>query len=264
MKQDIHAIEVHNLTVSYDGRPVLWDIDFNLEAGKIIGVIGPNGSGKTTSLKAIMGLLKPSSGFVKIFGKSLEEVRDRVAYVPQRESVDWDFPASVLDVVLMGRYHSSNLFRRTNKTDREIALQSIAKVGLTEFKDRQISQLSGGQQQRVFIARALAQQADLYLMDEPFVGVDAATESAILDLLQEMKKQGKTVLIIHHDLQTVSDYFDYLVLLNTRLIAKGQPHEVLTKENLSNAYGGQLTLLSKIVDLIKQNEFPVREKGFDL
>jgi manganese/zinc/iron transport system ATP- binding protein len=264
MKQDIHAIEVHNLTVSYDGRPVLWDIDFNLDSGKIIGVIGPNGSGKTTSLKAIMGLLKPSSGFVKIFGKSLDEVRDRVAYVPQRESVDWDFPASVLDVVLMGRYRGHNLFRRTNKTDLEIALQSIEKVGLTEFKNRQISQLSGGQQQRVFIARALAQQADLYLMDEPFVGVDAATESAILALLQEMKKQGKTVLIIHHDLQTVSDYFDYLVLLNTRLIAKGQPHEVLTKENLSNAYGGQLTLLSKIVDLIRQNEFPVREKGIDL
>jgi len=264
MKQDIHAIEVHNLTVSYDGRPVLWDVDFNLDSGKIIGVIGPNGSGKTTCLKTIMGLIKPSSGFVKIFGKSLDEMRERVAYVPQRETVDWDFPASVLDVVLMGRYRSNNLFKRTNKTDLEIALHSIEKVGLTEFKNRQISQLSGGQQQRVFIARALAQQADLYLMDEPFVGVDAATESAILLLLQEMKSQGKTVLIIHHDLQTVSDYFDYLVLLNTRLIAKGTPQEVLTKENLSNAYGGQLTLLSKIVDLIKENEFPVREKGVDL
>lgn len=264
MKQDIHAIEVHNLTVSYDGRPVLWDVDFNLDSGKIIGVIGPNGSGKTTCLKTIMGLIKPSSGFVKIFGKSLDEMRERVAYVPQRESVDWDFPASVLDVVLMGRYRNNNLFKRTNKTDLEIAHQSIEKVGLTEFKNRQISQLSGGQQQRVFIARALAQQADLYLMDEPFVGVDAATESAILFLLQEMKSQGKTVLIIHHDLQTVSDYFDYLVLLNTRLIAKGTPQEVLTKENLSNAYGGQLTLLSKIVDLIKENEFPVREKGMDL
>lgn len=264
MKQDIHAIEVHNLTVSYDGGPVLWDIDLNLDAGHIIGVIGPNGSGKTTLLKTIMGLLKPSSGFVKLFGKSLDEIRHRVAYVPQRESVDWDFPASVLDVVLMGRYKKSNLFRRTNKTDVEIALQSIEKVGLTEFKNRQISQLSGGQQQRVFIARALAQQADLYLMDEPFVGVDAATESAILALLKEMKEQGKTVLIIHHDLQTVSDYFDYLVLLNTRLIAKGTPHDVLTKENLSNAYGGQLTLLSKIVDLIKENEFPVREKDVDL
>ncbi|MBK9191190.1 MAG: metal ABC transporter ATP-binding protein [Crocinitomicaceae bacterium] len=260
----MHAIEVHNLTVSYDGKPVLWDIDFNLDSGQIIGIIGPNGSGKTTSLKAIMGLLKPASGFVKIFGKSLDEVRDRVAYVPQRESVDWDFPASVLDVVLMGRSKSQNLFRRANKTDIGIALQSIEKVGLTEFKNRQISQLSGGQQQRVFIARALAQQADLYLMDEPFVGVDAATESAILELLREMKSNGKTVLIIHHDLQTVSDYFDYLVLLNTRLIAKGTPPEVLTRENLSNAYGGQLTLLSKIVDLIRQNEFPVREKGFDL
>lgn len=264
MKQDSYAIEVHNLTASYDGRPVLWDVDFNLEAGKIIGIIGPNGSGKTTCLKAIMGLIKPGSGFVKIFGHTLDEMRERVAYVPQRESVDWDFPASVLDVVLMGRYRSHNLFRRTNAADLEIAKQSIEKVGLTEFKDRQISQLSGGQQQRVFIARALAQQADLYLMDEPFVGVDAATESAILSLLHEMKDQGKTVLIIHHDLQTVSDYFDYLVLLNTRIVAKGTPHEVLTKENLSNAYGGQLTLLSKIVELIKENEFPVREKGVDL
>jgi manganese/zinc/iron transport system ATP- binding protein len=264
MKQDQYAIEVHNLTASYDGRPVLWDVDFNLEAGKIIGIIGPNGSGKTTCLKAIMGLIKPGSGFVKIFGHSLDEMRERVAYVPQRESVDWDFPASVLDVVLMGRYRSRNLFRRTNPADLEIANQSIEKVGLTEFKNRQISQLSGGQQQRVFIARALAQQADLYLMDEPFVGVDAATESSILQLLREMKSQGKTVLIIHHDLQTVSDYFDYLVLLNTRLVAKGTPQEVLTKENLSNAYGGQLTLLAKIVDLIKENEFPVREKGVDL
>lgn len=264
MKQDSFAVEVHNLTASYSGRPVLWDIDFNLESGKIIGIIGPNGSGKTTSLKAMMGLLKPDSGFVKIFGKPLDEVRDRVAYVPQRESVDWDFPVSVLDVVLMGRYSRKNLFRKTSRADIEIALTCIEKVGLTEFKDRQISQLSGGQQQRVFIARALAQQADLYLMDEPFVGVDASTESAILAVLQEMKSNGKTVVIIHHDLQTVSDYFDYLVLLNTRVIAKGAPHEVLTRTNLSNAYGGQLTLLSKIVDLIHQHEYPVRDRGFDL
>lgn len=258
------SIEVHNLTVSYDGAPVLWDIDFELPEGQIIGVIGPNGSGKTTLLKAIMGLLEPSSGFVKIFDKPLEEVRDKVAYVPQRESVDWDFPASVFDVVLMGRYRKKNLLKRTNKADIEIANQCIEKVGLTEFKNRQISQLSGGQQQRVFIARALAQKADVYLMDEPFVGVDAATESSILNLLQEMKDEGKTVLIIHHDLQTVSEYFDYIVLLNTRLIAKGNLQEVLTKENLSNAYGGQLTLLSKVVELIRKTEFPIREKDVDL
>lgn len=262
--KDQNSIEVHNLTVSYDGGPVLWDIDFELPKGKIIGVIGPNGSGKTTLLKSIMGLLEPSSGFIKIFDKPLEEVREKVAYVPQRETVDWDFPASVFDVVMMGRYRKSNLLKRLNKADREIVNQAIEKVGLTEFKNRQISQLSGGQQQRVFIARALAQKAELYLMDEPFVGVDAATESSILSLLQEMKDEGKTVLIIHHDLQTVSEYFDHLVLLNTRMIAKGPINDVLTKENLTNAYGGQLTLLSKVVDLIKKTEFPVREKDVDL
>lgn len=257
------SIEVHNLTTTYGGAPVLWDIDFELPSGQIIGIIGPNGSGKTTLLKTIMGLLEPSSGYVKIWNQNLEKVRERIAYVPQRESVDWDFPASVYDVVMMGRYRKNNLFKRSNKTDVEIVLQSIAKVGLTDFKNRQIAQLSGGQQQRVFIARALAQQADIYLMDEPFVGVDAATENAILNLLQEMKERGKTVLIIHHDLQTVSDYFDYLVLLNTRLIAKGTPQEVLTKENLGNAYGGQLTLLDKVANLIKENEFPIREKDSD-
>ena len=263
MKKKV-SVEVHNLTVSYDGGPVLWDIDFELPQGQIIGIIGPNGSGKTTLLKSIMGLIEPSSGFVKIYDKNLDDVRNRVAYVPQRESVDWDFPASVFDVVMMGRYGKKNLLKRTNKADVEIVNQSIEKVGLTEYKNRQISQLSGGQQQRVFIARALAQKADLYLMDEPFVGVDAATESSILSLLQEMKEEGKTVLIIHHDLQTVSEYFDYLVLLNTRLIAKGSLQEVLTKENLSNAYGGQLTLLSKVVELIRKTEFPIREKDMDL
>lgn len=258
------AIEVHNLTTTYGGAPVLWDVDFELPAGQIIGVIGPNGSGKTTLLKTIMGILEPSSGYVKILGGDLNRMRERVAYVPQRESVDWDFPASVFDVVMMGRYRNNNLFRRSNRTDIEIVNESIEKVGLTEFKKRQISQLSGGQQQRVFIARALAQKAEIYLMDEPFVGVDAATENSILTLLQEMKNNGKTVLIIHHDLQTVSDYFDYLVLLNSRLIAKGTPSEVLTEENLTNAYGGQLTLLAKVANLIKVNQFPIREKDVDL
>ena len=179
------SIEVHNLTVSYQGAPVLWDIDFELPTAKIIGVIGPNGSGKTTLIKSIMGLLESSSGYVKVFDKSLDEVREKIAYVPQRESVDWDFPASVYDIVMMGRYRKHNILRRTNKTDVDIVNESIDKVGLTDLKDRQISQLSGGQQQRVFIARALAQKADIYLMDEPFVGVDAATENSILTLLQK-------------------------------------------------------------------------------
>lgn len=258
------SIEVHNLTVTYGGAPVLWDIDFTLPKGQIIGVIGPNGSGKTTLLKSMMGLIEPASGYVKIFDQPLDKVRERVAYVPQRESVDWDFPASVYDVVEMGRYRKNNLLRRLQSSDKEIVLESIEKVGLTALKDRQISQLSGGQQQRVFVARSLAQKADIYLMDEPFVGVDAATENSILQLLTEMKAEGKTVVIIHHDLQTVSEYFDYLVLLNTRLIAKGPAQEVFTRENLSNAYGGQLTLLSKVADLIRENEFPIREKDVDL
>ena len=249
--------------MAYDQVPVLWDVDFELPKGKIIGVIGPNGSGKTTLLKTIMGLIKPASGFTKIFDNSLDNVRDKVAYVPQRESVDWDFPASVKDVVEMGRYRKNQLFRRLTKTDKQLVETAIEKVKLSAFKDRQISQLSGGQQQRVFLARALAQGAEIFFMDEPFVGVDATTESAILDLLTEMRNEGKTVVIVHHDLQTVSGYFDHLVLLNTRLIAAGPTQEVLTEENLSNAYGGQLTLLSKIQSIIKEKSFPIREKGYE-
>ena len=257
------SLEAHNLTVAYDKVPVLWDIDFELPSGKIIGVIGPNGSGKTTLLKTIMGLIKPASGYVKVFEQELDEVRHKVAYVPQRESVDWDFPASVRDVVEMGRYRKNSLFRKLTKTDHAIIDDAIEKVKLSGFRDRQISQLSGGQQQRVFIARALAQGAEIFFMDEPFVGVDATTETAILDLLTTMRNEGKTVVIVHHDLQTVSGYFDHLVLLNTRVIACGPTEEVLTQENLSNAYGGQLTLLSKIQSIIKEKEFPIREKGFE-
>lgn len=256
------SIEVHNLTVSYNRRPVLWEIDFSLPKGQLIGVIGPNGSGKTTLLKSIMGLITPSSGYVKIFDQGLDEVRQRVSYVPQRESVDWDFPVSVREVVEMGRYRSSNLLRRLSKNDREIAQAALEKVGLEEFAKRQISQLSGGQQQRVFVARALAQEAELYLMDEPFAGVDAASEDAILTLLSEMKKQGKTVLIVHHDLQTARQFFDYMVLLNTRLIAAGTTDEVFTSDLLSQAYGGQLNILSKVADRIKERDFPVREDQF--
>ena len=196
------SIETHNLTVSYNRRPVLWNIDFELPTGKIIGIIGPNGSGKTTLLKAIMGLVPTSSGYVKIFNQDLDDVRSRVSYVPQRESVDWDFPASVMDIVLMGRYKKNNLFKRITKADKDLAAEALEKVNMLEFSNRQISQLSGGQQQRVFIARSLAQGADLYIMDEPFVGVDAATEEAILKLLEDMKKDGKTVVVVHHDLQT--------------------------------------------------------------
>lgn len=258
----VPAIEVHNITASYYRKPVLWDVDFQLPQGQLIGIVGPNGSGKTTLLKTMMGLIEPDSGYVNIFGKKLQEVRERVSYVPQRESVDWDFPASVMDVVEMGRYRKGNIFRRLTDHDRNLATRALEKVNLLDLARRQISQLSGGQQQRVFIARALAQQADLYLMDEPFAGVDASTEEAILKLLSEMKKEGKTVLIVHHDLQTAYDFFDHIVLLSTRLVASGPKDEVFTPELLQEAYGGQLTVLSRIGDLLARKDFPVREPGF--
>jgi len=256
------ALEVHNLTVSYERRPVLWDIDFKVPGGRLVGIIGPNGSGKTTLLKSIMQLTPLSSGYVKLFGRPLSQVRNRISYVPQRESVDWDFPTSVMEVALMGRYRRNNLLRRLSKEDRRIAKEALEKVGMLEYADRQISQLSGGQQQRVFIARSLAQEADIYFMDEPFAGVDAASEDAILQLLAEMKEQGKTVVVVHHDLQTAYQFFDWMVLLNTRLVAAGPRDEVFTPEFLKEAYGGQLTILSKVSDIVKEKDFPIREKAF--
>ena len=253
------VIQVQNLTVSYHHKPVLWDVNFALPQGQIIGVIGPNGSGKTTLLKSIMGLLPIDTGNVKLFGLPLKKVRGRISYVPQRESVDWDFPANIEDVVLMGRYRKDNLFKPLNKRDKEIAKEAMEQVGLLDLAKRPIAQLSGGQQQRVFIARALAQQADLYLMDEPFVGVDAATEDAILKLLTKMRDEGKTVIIVHHDLQTAYSFFDSIVLLRTRLIAAGPKQEVFTTKNLQDAYGGRLSVLSRIGDLMEREELNINE-----
>ncbi|MFZ9503659.1 MAG: metal ABC transporter ATP-binding protein, partial [Cyclobacteriaceae bacterium] len=200
------ALEIHDLTVSFDKKPVLWNIDLLIPQGKLVGIIGPNGAGKSTLIKSAMGLLPWSSGYVKIFDQPINQVRKLVSYVPQRESVDWDFPASVLDVVMMGRYGRLGLFKGLRKADREAAMDCLTKVGMETFANRQISQLSGGQQQRTFLARALAQQAKLYFMDEPFAGVDAATEKAIIQLLQSMTSSGGTVMVVHHDLQTVSQY----------------------------------------------------------
>lgn len=256
------AIETHNLTVAYNRRPVLWDIDFQVPEGQLIGVLGPNGSGKTTLLKSIMGLVQPSSGYARLFGQSLDEVRSRISYVPQRESVDWDFPISVREVALMGRYRKNKLLGRLSKEDHRLADEALEKVDMLPFADRQIAQLSGGQQQRVFVARALAQQADLYLMDEPFAGVDAASEEAILTLLRDMKQAGKTVLIVHHDLHTAHQFFDWMVLLNTRLIKCGPTSSVFTADYLKQAYGGQLTILSQVSDLVKARDFPIRERSF--
>ncbi|NVK50655.1 MAG: metal ABC transporter ATP-binding protein [Cyclobacteriaceae bacterium] len=252
---DHPILEIHDLTVSYDQSPVLWNVDFSLPAGKLIGILGPNGAGKSTLIKSIMGLIQPSSGHVKIFDQELDKVRNKISYVPQRESVDWNFPASVLDVVLMGTYGKLGLFKRPGKKEKELALSCLEKVGMTAYVHRQISELSGGQQQRVFIARALAQEADLYLMDEPFAGVDMNTETAIFNLLQEMSQNGKTVIVVHHDIYSAVNYFDWFIMLNLHLVASGPKNEVVTEELLKKTYGGKLNLLSKVSELIRQKEF---------
>ena len=252
-------VEVHDLTVSYDKKPVLWNVDFSISPKQLVGIIGPNGAGKSTLLKSIMNLIEPQSGWVKINNKGIEDQRDIISYVPQRETVDWDFPANVMDVVLMGRFRQRGLFSRYNKEDKRIAMECLEKVGMQGFVDRQISQLSGGQQQRVFLARSLAQQADLYLMDEPFAGVDASTEESILDLLKDMAKEGKTIIVVHHDLETAFKYFDWMIMLNTTLIASCSSKQALNKEIIKKTYGGKMPLLSELSALIKEKELPVRE-----
>lgn len=256
---DNPILEVHDLTVSYSRKPVLWGIDFTLPRGSIAGIIGPNGAGKSTLLKSIMGLIPTGSGYVRFFGETLDNVRQRVSYVPQRESVDWDFPVSVMDVVLMGRYGATGLVGRLSREDRRIAEVSLEKVGMSEFANRQISQLSGGQQQRVFLARSLAQQADLYVMDEPFSGVDAATEAAIFTLFQEMAAANKTVMVVHHDLPSAKAYFDWIIMLNMRLVASGPTSEVFTDEILQQTYGGKLNILTQLGEIIRDQSFPNRE-----
>ena len=243
-------LEIHDLTVAYHKRPVLWGVDVEVSAGQLVGVIGPNGAGKSTLIKAAMGLLPVSSGWVKVFGQPVKDNLRRVGYVPQRESVDWDFPVSVMDVVLMGRYGHLGLFKRPRKEDREVARECLEKVKMLPYADRQISNLSGGQQQRVFLARALAQKSDLYFMDEPFAGVDAATEAAIVTILQELKDQGKTLLVVHHDLPTAKTYFDSLLLLNMRVVAFGPTDEVFNFDLLQSTYGGRLTILSEVADAV--------------
>jgi manganese/zinc/iron transport system ATP- binding protein len=245
-------LEVHDLTVAYHKKPVLWGVDLAVPPGKLVGIVGPNGAGKSTLIKAAMGLLPLNSGWVKIFGQPVRKALNRVGYMPQRESVDWDFPVSVMDVVLMGRYGHIGLIKRPTKDDREIARECLDKVKMLPFANRQISNLSGGQQQRVFLARALAQQSDLYFMDEPFAGVDAATESAIVALLQELKNKGKTLMVVHHDLPTAREYFDMLLLLNMRVVAFGPTEQVFTPDLLQKTYGGKLTILSEVAEQLRQ------------
>lgn len=249
---EVPALEIHDLTVAYHKKPVLWGIDLEVPRGKLVGIVGPNGAGKSTLIKAVMGLIPVSSGWVKVFGQPYRKNLKRVGYVPQRESVDWDFPVSVMDVVLMGRYGHLGLIKRPRKHDRDVARECLDKVKMLPFANRQIANLSGGQQQRVFLARALAQESDLYFMDEPFAGVDAATETAIVTLLQELKNRGKTLLVVHHDLPTARQYFDMLLLLNMRVVAFGATEEVFNLDLLQTTYGGRLTILSEVAHAVKE------------
>ncbi len=237
-------LRVDGLTAAYRDEPVLWDVSFEVPQGELVAVVGPNGAGKTTLLKVVMGLMEPAAGRALVYGKPFEKARQWVGYVPQRGSVDWDFPTSALDVAQMGLYGKLGWFRRPGRKEREKAMECLEKVGIAHLADRQISQLSGGQQQRVFLARALAQDARLYLTDEPFAAVDYKTERAIVALLRELKAQGSTVIVVHHDLATVPDYFDRVVILNKRLVAEGPVSEVFTKENVSEAYGGAVGFLA--------------------
>ncbi len=242
-KQGQPLLEVQNLTMSYDRAPVVQDVSLQIQPGRVVGILGPNGAGKSTLIKGMLGLLPIDAGKARFFGTSLRRVRQRVVYVPQRSAVDWDFPATVQDIVLMGRYGHLGLFGRLSSQDRRIAQECMEKIGITDLADRQIGELSGGQQQRVFLARALAQEGDLLFMDEPFVGVDAATEEAIVALLREIRNRGGSVVVVNHDLQTAQAYFDELILLNKRLIAHGPTSEVFTPKRLTETYGGRLTVI---------------------
>ncbi len=240
---DNPAVEIRGLVVAYQQKPVLLDIDLFLPRGKVIGMMGPNGAGKSTLLKTIMGLVPVESGVTRLFGKSLKEVRKQVSYIPQKESVDWDFPASVLDVAVMGRYARLGLFQRPGQADKEYAMACLHQVGMGSLAKQQIAQLSGGQQQRVLLARSLAQEAGLYLMDEPFVGVDAATENLIIDLLKTMAREGRTFVVVHHDLQSAPKYFDWGVLLNKKVVASGSTKDIFTPGLLQSTYGKKLVFL---------------------
>ncbi len=251
MEPRLNAVTVENLTVQYEKTPALWEIDFSIPAGMLVGVLGPNGAGKSTLIKALLGILKPISGSISFFGMPYKGMKKKIAYVPQRTSVDWDFPITVLDVVLMGRYGKLGLLKWVGKKDRIAAEKVLERVGMLPFAQRQIRELSGGQQQRVFLARALLQDADLYFMDEPFAGIDMATEKALVDLLADLKAEGKTLFIVHHDLTTVKNYFDWVILLNSCLIACGPVADVFHEDNLKKAYGTSAYLVTEAKKLAR-------------
>ena len=245
----VPAIRVRDLTVSYGPVPALLDVSVDIPKGQLVGVIGPNGSGKSTLIKSILGFVKPDVGRIEIFGMDVSLAKGKVAYVPQRGAVDWDFPITVREVAVMGRYGHRRWWRDLSREDYRYADEALEKVRMSEFKKRQIGQLSGGQQQRVFMARALAQDADILLLDEPFAGVDAATETAILDVLEETKQLGKTLVVVHHDLGTAAGYFDLLILLKQRLFGFGPPSIVLDPQLLCDVYEGNMKVFAELAEV---------------
>jgi ABC-type Mn2+/Zn2+ transport system ATPase subunit len=247
---DKTVIEIKGLNVSYTSKRILTNIYLEVKSGKSYGLIGPNGAGKSTLLKAILGLAESYSGEILVLDEKIEKIRSKVAYVPQKDEIDWSFPASVYDVVMMGRYPHKNIFQRLNNHDKAIVDNTLNQLEIFSLKDRQIGQLSGGQQQRVFIARAIAQEAEIYLFDEPFVGVDITSEKIIIDIMNSLVKSGKTLITVHHDLTSIPSYFDSVIMINQRLIAAGSVEEVFNQENLSKCFGPQLTMLQKSALLI--------------
>lgn len=239
----VSAISMDDVKVSYHGKEAIRNIGFSIAPNNVIGIIGPNGAGKSTLLKAMLNLVPVDKGSIEIFGKPLQEVRKRIAYVPQRNQYDWDFPIHVLDAVIMGTYPNLGIFKRPKKKDREWAYECLRKVGMEKFANRQIGELSGGQQQRVFLARALAQKADIFFLDEPFVGIDMASEETMVQLLKDLRDQGKTVLVVHHDLSKANEYFDQLILLNKEIIHIGKPSAVLHPDMILKAYENELSFL---------------------
>lgn len=240
-----YALEIEDLTVAYKDIPVLWDLDLNIPEGVLAAIVGPNGAGKTTLIRTVLGMIKPAAGKIFILGKPYHKQRKRIGYVPQRNSVDWDFPTNVLDVVMMGLYGQLGWVKQPGRRERELARDALKKVGMETFEKRQIGQLSGGQQQRIFLARAMVQNADLYFMDEPLQGVDATTEKAIFQILKDFKNQGKTIVVVHHDLQTLAEYFDWIAMINVRMIANGLINEVFTQENIGKTYGGRISFVAE-------------------
>ena len=247
-------LDVHDMTVAYNRRPVLWNVDLTIRKPGLTAIVGPNGAGKSTLIRSVMGLVPMVSGTVTVLGGSVKQQRKRIGYVPQRGSVDWDFPISVFETVLMGTFGSLGWIRRPGKNQKQLASQCLERVGMQDFAGRQIGQLSGGQQQRVFLARALAQEAELYFMDEPMAGVDAATERIVFDLLKSLSEEGRTIVVVHHDLRTVSEYFDDVVLLNVRIVASGPVSSTFTSANLQATYGGRLTILDTMAEAVQKQK----------